>query len=252
MIETLCLNRPFEQSRSPQSVSDHKTKDTQDRILDSAELLFSEQGIAATSLRSITQRAGVNTAAIHYHFGDKLALIEAIVSRRIAPMNRERLKRLDELEAAGGHREIDIAELLRAYLGPVVAAQAEWGEGARKLGALMARLRIEQTDIEALFAHFQDLHDRYAKALARALPELGKDEAGERLDYATGAMIHLLMHAHESSESAASGLEQRFERMIHFLAAGFRAPSEPNTRHRFANPDVVDVVGRVAEQGART
>ena len=48
------------------------------RILDAAEDLFAGQGIHATSLRSITQRAGVNSAAIHYHFGDKQALVRAL------------------------------------------------------------------------------------------------------------------------------------------------------------------------------
>src|ERR1039458_4178641 len=42
--------------------------DTKERILDTAERLFSEQGYAATSLRSIIARAGVNLAAVHYHF----------------------------------------------------------------------------------------------------------------------------------------------------------------------------------------
>ena len=72
---------------------------TPDRILDAAEDLFAAQGIHATSLRSITQLAGVNSAAIHYHFGDKQALVQAIVARRVAPVNRERLKRLESLEA---------------------------------------------------------------------------------------------------------------------------------------------------------
>lgn len=219
-------------------------RDTKDRILDAAELLFAEQGVAATSLRSITQRASVNTAAVHYHFGDKMALVEAIVGRRIAPLNQERLKRLEQLEIAAGDGPVDVEQLLAAYLGPVVAARAEWGESARRLGALMARLRMEQADMEPLLVHFEDLHGRYARALAAAMPPLELQEAGERLDYAVGAMIHLLMH----SQPAGDGLESRFERMIRFLAAGFRAPSEPIPTHRFAAAEhaepVSDVGGR--------
>lgn len=219
--------------------------DTKDRILDAAELLFAEQGVAATSLRSITQHAGVNTAAIHYHFGDKPTLVEAIVSRRIAPLNQERLKRLEQLEVAAGDGPVDLAQLLAAYLGPVVAARAEWGESARKLGALMARLRLEQTDIEPLLAQFEDLHARYARALAAALPDLDVGEAGERLDYAVGSMIHLLMH----SGTTPNGLESRFERMLQFLAAGFRAPSEPMPSRPFARAQHEEPV---SGQGART
>jgi AcrR family transcriptional regulator len=228
-------------------------KDTKDRILDAAELLFSEQGIAATSLRSITQRAGVNTAAIHYHFGDKLALVEAIVARRVAPMNQERLKRLDQLEVAAGDGPVDVEQLLRAYLEPVVTARTAWGESARKLGALMARLRLEQTDVEPLFVHFQDLHRRFADALATALPELDPHEAGERLEYAVGAMMQLLMHALPAPGDTVEpvGLEARFERMLHFLSAGFRAPSEstPSSTHHFASAEHAEAV---EDRGVRT
>lgn len=219
-------------------------RDTKDRIVDAAELLFAEQGIAATSLRSITQRAGVNTAAVHYHFGDKLALVQAVVSRRIAPMNQERLKRLEQLEIAAGDAPVDAEQLLAAYLGPVVAARAEWGESARRLGALMARLRMEQTDMEPLRANFEDLHQCYARALANALPRIEIEEVGERLDYAVGAMIHLLMH----SQPAGVGLESRFERMIRFLAAGFRAPSEPIPTHHFATVEDAEPVGDLGER----
>jgi AcrR family transcriptional regulator len=210
-------------------------RDTKDRILDAAELLFSEQGIAATSLRSITQAAGVNVAACHYHFGDKMALVEAIVSRRITPMNSERLARLEQLQAAAGDAPAEVESLLTAYLGPVVAARAQWGESARKVGALMARLRIEQADIESMFAQLDDLHRRYALALAEALPGLDPEEAGERLDHAVGSMIHLLMHSRSAPEAPAgpaapAELQGRFERMIDFLAAGFRAPSEPKAQ----------------------
>ena len=47
---------------------------TRDRILSTAEQLFAESGIAATSMRSITSVARVNLAAVNYHFGSKEAL----------------------------------------------------------------------------------------------------------------------------------------------------------------------------------
>ena len=50
------------------------TLPTRDRILDAAEELFAEQGFAS-SLRNITSSAGVNLAAVNYHFGSKEELI---------------------------------------------------------------------------------------------------------------------------------------------------------------------------------
>ena len=48
-------------------------KDTSKAILEAAEQLFSERGFAETSLRTITARAGVNLAAVNYHFGSLLS-----------------------------------------------------------------------------------------------------------------------------------------------------------------------------------
>ena len=51
------------------------SKDTKERILDAAERLFAAHGFAGTSLRAVTKEAGVNLAAVHYHFGTKEDLL---------------------------------------------------------------------------------------------------------------------------------------------------------------------------------
>ncbi|MDP2774389.1 MAG: helix-turn-helix domain-containing protein, partial [Nocardioides sp.] len=48
---------------------------TERRLLLAAERLFAQQGIAATSLRSIMAAAEANVAAVHYHFGSKDELL---------------------------------------------------------------------------------------------------------------------------------------------------------------------------------
>ena len=68
-----------------------KNSATKARILDAAEELFMEHGFEATSLRQITATARVNLAAVNYHFGSKEDLFEAVLTRRLDPMNQERL-----------------------------------------------------------------------------------------------------------------------------------------------------------------
>ena len=55
--------------------------DTRRQIMDVAERLFAEHGLSGISLRSIVAEAGVNLAAIHYYFGGKEALFEAVFER---------------------------------------------------------------------------------------------------------------------------------------------------------------------------
>ena len=71
--------------------------DTKEKILDTAERLIGEQGYAATSLRQIIAEAGVNLAAVHYHFGSKEDLLDAVVVRKAGPVNEARLARLDRV-----------------------------------------------------------------------------------------------------------------------------------------------------------
>jgi len=63
------------------------TSTTVENILDAAEALFAEKGFAETSMRSITSEAGVNLAAVNYHFGSKQKLIQAVFARFLDPFS---------------------------------------------------------------------------------------------------------------------------------------------------------------------
>ena len=62
--------------------------DTKMGLLLAAERLFATQGIAATTIRQINTEAGQkNSSAIHYHFGSRDAILDAIIAIRVAPAN---------------------------------------------------------------------------------------------------------------------------------------------------------------------
>ena len=75
--------------------------ETRTRILDAAEELFMQHGFEGTSMRALTTRAGVNLAAVNYHFGSKDALIEAVFRRRLDPVNLARMAEVEKLEGNG-------------------------------------------------------------------------------------------------------------------------------------------------------
>ena len=74
-----------------------------DRLLDAAEMLFSENGFDGTSVRDITKLAGCNVAAVNYHFGGKenlyletfRSLLSEVRDRRIESMRRDMAARPD-------------------------------------------------------------------------------------------------------------------------------------------------------------
>lgn len=67
-----------------------KTKEealeTRARILATAEHIFSEQGVAHTSLQDIAVAASVTRGAIYWHFKNKIDLLDAMVQQVKTPM----------------------------------------------------------------------------------------------------------------------------------------------------------------------
>jgi len=77
------------------------------QLLDNAEVLFSSQGYAATSIRQIADSVGVNPALIHYYFGNKKALLGQVMKRVLKPL----VEALASLKTADRARPQDIAVL---------------------------------------------------------------------------------------------------------------------------------------------
>jgi TetR/AcrR family acrAB operon transcriptional repressor len=67
---------------------------TREALLDAAELLFSQRGVARTSLQDIAKAAGVTRGALYWHFEDKAELFNAMMARTTLPME-DALKAID-------------------------------------------------------------------------------------------------------------------------------------------------------------
>jgi AcrR family transcriptional regulator len=204
--------------------------DTKQRILDVAEQLFAEHGFAGTSLRHIIADAGVNLAAVHYHFRSKESLLEAVIVRRTAPLNEERLALLDKAETeAGGAAALD--DVLLAFFGPPIRLILNPSGEGRIFGKLMGRLHSETNlgFLQIAKKHFGIVSQRFRAALERAVPELPLDDVYWRMHFAMGAMAHTLsfwdrLEAVSEGRLKPTDSETIIPRLIGFVAAGFRAP----------------------------
>lgn len=97
---------------------------TDQRLILAAERLFAERGIDAVSLRSVMAEAGANVASVHYHFGSKDALVEALISRRSEQLHARRAELLDTVEKSGTP---DARALADAFVRPVGELAAAGG-----------------------------------------------------------------------------------------------------------------------------
>jgi AcrR family transcriptional regulator len=211
---------------------------TKDRILDAAEKLFAADGLARTSLRAITAEAGVNVAAVHYHFGSKEELLAAVFERHVAPVNRARLAWLDRLETGSAGPGPAIESLLEAFLAPVIRKGNGAGTPEADLAQLFGRLWAEREDfVERLVREqFGEVARRFTAAFARALPGLEPHDLAWRVHFTIGVLTHLALGGHRFGVAPELQVEaaddaQAVQRAVTFLAAGFRSGAgAPGTR----------------------
>jgi len=81
------------------------------QIVRAARQLFAQHGYDGTSIRAITEQAGVNLAAVTYHFGSKAGLYAAVVASVAGPL----YERVTALATAPGAPEERLAGILEAY-----------------------------------------------------------------------------------------------------------------------------------------
>ncbi len=194
--------------------------DTKKKILDAAEALFGELGYSATSLRHIIHKAGVNLAAIHYHFGSKQDLLDQVILRKAGPMNERRLKLLDQFEAEAAPESPCVEKVLEAFIAPVILI-----DKSPQFIKLMGRVHAEGLLPEIARRNFQPMIARFLSALRRALPEMQAKELLWKVHFTLGAMAHTLTARPElDPESASEPPLAIAKRLVAFLSGGFRAP----------------------------
>ncbi len=205
--------------------------DTKTRLLDAAEALFADHGIAATSLRDITTQAEANLAAVNYHFGGKDGLLTAVFGRRLRPVNQERLELLDAFESAAGVSPVPLDQILYANLAPPFRMLDASGESGQRFMRIVARINADPASSihQAFLRHFDEIRVRFLEALAKALPELDADEVERRFHYSLAAMFHTFCWGPQIACLCAQPHDHRervFTSLIEYGVAGLRAPSD--------------------------
>ena len=205
---------------------------TKERILDAAEALFMTHGFEATSLRLITTAAGVNLAAVNYHFGSKEELFQAVLTRRLDPLNQERVDLLAELEAQFATEPVPCDRTLGAMLIPALRLARDPARGGSNFLRLLGRAYADPAPFirQFLSAQYAVMIDRFKTAFARALPELPPRELSWRLHFLMGALSYTLagtdvlkligeLHPEDGIDD-----DRLLQRLAPFLLAGLTAP----------------------------
>jgi AcrR family transcriptional regulator len=178
---------------------------TRQAILEAAERLYAERGFADVTLRDIVAAAGVNLAAVNYHFGSKDELIaELFISRSLAT-NRERLNELRRVEQQGCGRA-EIEAILRALVGPTLRGCLGPDRERSPAARFMIRASIEAVaPIRRIKNREIDHLKKFAAAMRRSLPSCPDVELYWGLHFAL-AMAHQTIRDSERLTKLSEGL----------------------------------------------
>jgi AcrR family transcriptional regulator len=209
--------------------------ETKARLLDAAERLFGERGFEGTSMRAVTQAAGVSVSAANYHFGSKSALLRMTLLRRVEPVNRRRLEHLDALEREAAGRPLKLEAILGAFLEPIFAEHANSADAMAQFRQVAARLYSDPPEIVAAMKQelFAPIARRFVAALASALPDQTRQQITLGFQFTIGVMVHVtsghlatapnLKDPESPPESAVPSDEHLLASMIAYMASGLRS-----------------------------
>lgn len=213
--------------------------ETELRLIEAAERLFAQSGVADVSIRSLIAAAGQrNQRAVVYHFGSLDGVVEALIRLRRHELNARELDALRALGPAGrpaGSREgaeQALGRHVRALLEATreVATTTDWGPSFVKMYPALL-LRLAPASRSALPATLWSAHEAVLEAYAVVMPELPEAVRRQRFGLAVA------MAANASSQWAAgladppSATDRRraraaFDEIARMIASSLCAPSD--------------------------
>ncbi|MCD6580888.1 MAG: TetR family transcriptional regulator [Desulfuromusa sp.] len=224
---TFCLAITYSIERITMTQCDTKT-----RILDGAEQLFAREGFHNTSLRAITSLAEVNLASVNYHFGSKDALLQAVIERRLLPLNQIRGDKIKEVldRSRKEKTQPTAAALLEAFIEPTLEFRNS-SQRARDFISLIGRSLSEPDEtirncfLTLVLPIFQELF----AGLREALPQLPPAILLTRLQFIMGTMSHVMCMGTLSAfnnPALPPPLDQGslIDQLLKYALAGLEAP----------------------------
>lgn len=197
-------------------------------ILDAAEKLFAEHGFYGVSTRQVSTEAGVDVALVHYYFGTKRGLFDAVFARRAEILNAARLASLDAYERAFAGR-LTAEGAITAFVDPLIDISMNGGAGWKSYFALVAQVNNTPAWGGVTMTRFFDpVVRRLIDVLRKALPQTSDQELYWGYQFLTGAMMLCLSETGRIdllSDGAcrSSDLEAVRHRLTRYCAAGFSA-----------------------------
>jgi len=191
-----------------------------EKLLDCAEQLFAEHGLEGVSLRAINTEAGLSAAALHYHFGSKSSLLEALLERKMPALMGRRRDLLDEI--GRGTNPPTTRDVFSALVQPQVELLRDGGEAGLRYLRLTHRLQVDgDLDPDFVIKRWPGGVDRLVPLLRKANPSLPHSLIELRLTLAIDVILARLA---SQLPSQLRTLNSDVTELLDFVTGGFEAP----------------------------
>ena len=144
-----------------------------ERLLHVAIRMFAEKGIDGVSMRAINAAAGSkNKSAVHYHFGSKLGIVEAVFDMLHAVMSPSFDELLDRIESKAATEDVSVPEILLTLYFPFFIINSAGGYGPYVVKLFSKMMLDPSPDYQRIFnSHFHEYINRIYALMKVKLPE---------------------------------------------------------------------------------
>ncbi|MEM9157823.1 MAG: TetR/AcrR family transcriptional regulator [Verrucomicrobiota bacterium] len=204
--------------------------ETRTKILETAVVLFAEKGYAGTSIRELTRAAGVNIAAINYHFGGKKELFQEMIRNRVEPMNRERIRLLDEAQSKSPEKPIPLAKIVSFMVRPFFTHVLKDGTNGFHFMKAVGKAFDDEPEMtrELQNGIQKEFFQRYGDAISRACGNPPHEKITYAFHFTIATVIGSLRH-HARLKVLSRGevdlddRERIIQHLIAYINGGIRA-----------------------------
>ena len=208
--------------------------DLRKAILDAAEQLFAAHGFYGVTTRQVAAEAGVDTALIHYYFGAKRDLFDAVFARRAEILNAVRVEAMAAYEAqSGGY--MTPRGVVAAFIDPLIEMSLTGEPGWKNYFRLVAL--VNNTPAwggETMHHYFDPVVHQFIDTLRKVMPQAQWPDLYWGYQFLTGSMMLALSETGRIDQLSeglcrSTDLAAVRARLFDYCAAGFEAIVAPRS-----------------------
>lgn len=215
-----------------------KGEQTRGRILDAAELLFSQRGYDGTSLRDISALAQVRMGLAHYHFGAKDRILAQVIERKLDALREAIEESFAEARgrARDGAQPFAIEDAVRAFILPFLTISSTPEHPLRHFVVMTSHLMsaYRLPEIKPSLMRLSAISDIFIGSLRELRPDAVEADLLTGTYLIEAALIFMVqdpgflddLSAHHQS---STHLDRIAEPTLRFFSAGLRALTGPTS-----------------------